>query len=297
MFVDVLCVCLLTWVCVCVRIHQKILLLFCVSKWSFEEGANFWTVVESSATVNKMFLPLPKPLFVTLLFSFTSCCCVGVLPNKCFFLFFVSTGHYFECIHVTLSYPHFGSVTLVPPVDSVLHIALCWPLVVNKLLSLLMHSYFRIATEVKCYGCHLLFPFRHSLSQFSEEKKKKAAVTHFALIVSLPSRNECQRSVFQECDVIFFHIFDYPSRLILHGRMSVMPPSRWTSHGLSLLNPRALAGSETHFTTWKQGWIHHQTKTNRRLCHFKNMVLTKDGTRVFPLTFSLYVLQWLNMRK
>ena len=106
------------WVCMLVTwVHVHLPenpISFFVSVWvKLNEGANFLT----SATVNKMSLPLPKPFFVTCLFSFTYYSCEsasislqGVSLNKCFFLckywtffFLWNTSKETECQSFTLS--------------------------------------------------------------------------------------------------------------------------------------------------------------------------------------------------
>lgn len=71
---------LINWVYV--HLPENPTTFLCLCEWSFDDGANFLTVVKSSATVNKMFLPLPKPFFVTCPPFF----CYFLLPWVCFYL-------------------------------------------------------------------------------------------------------------------------------------------------------------------------------------------------------------------
>lgn len=142
------------------------------------------------------------------------CCWINV------FFLFVNTGHFLLYSYVTSSHwailwfcirsieryvshidLEFWNWLSWKWIGSVLHIVFCWLVEVLELLSLLtlrtLYSYFGISHWSEMLWFYLCSPWGILCPNVV---KKNPAVTHFALIVPLPSRKECQRPVFLEFD-------------------------------------------------------------------------------------------------
>lgn len=126
------------------------------------------------------------------------------------------------------------------------------------LYSLYRHCTVCLAQDaaLKCYGCHFLFPFGHSVPQFSQISQQLLTL-HWLLFCHLEKRH---RPVFS---FLFFLQFaratPAPFCINLTGlsymaRRVQLHPQDYTSVGLSLQNPCQV--SETYFTAWKQCWPH-----------------------------------------
>lgn len=145
-------------------------------------------------------------------------------------------------------------VNWLPPVVWGLLIALLWLVEAMDLLLLLtvrtLYSYPGITHWSKMLWLSFVVPFGAFCVPV---QSKNPAVTHFALIVPLPSSKECQRPVFLKFDSDILPQFLLTLQAYLTWQHERNTPSRWTSRGLSLLNPSGWLGWWNSFHNMKTG--------------------------------------------
>lgn len=173
----------------------------------------------------------------------------------------------------------------LPPVHLVLHIALRWLVEGVELLSLLtvwaLYSYFGISHWSEMLWLSFLVPFGAFCAPLESENP---AVTHFALIVPLPSGKECQRPVFPEFDSDIL-----PPILLTLQAYLTWQDECYVTHKMNqawglIAESLGVVGSVMLISHYKDR-VDYITRQRLTIYHFENIFLVKDGRKCLPSVF------------